>query len=101
MPVGFIRLIARLPIGVAARVLGAMARRIDTRSPLLGSTLQSIRRGRPTEIDYLNGEIVQLGQKIGVSTPLNAKMVELVHGVERTRQFLSTENIQEAMKGAA
>ncbi len=99
MSVGLIRLVGRLPMGVATRMLGAMARRIDVRSPLLGSTLQSIRRGRPTEIDYLNGEVVKQGKQLGVLTPLNATVVELVHGVERTGQFLSTCAIQQAMIG--
>ncbi len=99
IPVGFIRLIARLPIGLAARLLGSTARRFDTHSPLLGSTLQSIRRGRPTEIDYLNGEIVKLGQQVGVFTPLNAKVVDLVHRVEQTGQFFSADSIQQEMKG--
>ncbi len=99
IPVGFIRLIVRLPIGVVTRMLSAMARRIDTQSPLLGSTLQSIRRGRPTEIDYLNGEIVKLGQQVGVPTPLNAKVVELVHRVEETGRFFSADSIHHEMKG--
>ena len=51
------------------------------------STLQSIRKGKPTEIDYLNGEIVRLGEKLNVATPYNSKVVELVHEVEETHQF--------------
>ena len=55
--------------------------------------MQSIQRARPTEIDYLNGEIVQLGKQHGEPTPLNTKVLELVHQVERTGQFLSAEGI--------
>lgn len=99
IPVGLIRLIGRLPIGLAARMFAAMARRTETNWPLLGSTLQSIRRGRPTEIDYLNGEVVQRGKQVGVPTPLNAKVVELVHGVERTGQFLSADIVRQMMTG--
>jgi 2-dehydropantoate 2-reductase len=59
---------------------------------LLSSTLQSILRGKPTEIDYINGEIVTLGEEIGVPTPWNSKVVELVHAVQETREFLSPED---------
>jgi 2-dehydropantoate 2-reductase len=34
--------------------------------------------GRETEIDYLNGEIVRLGRALGLKTPVNAAIVELV-----------------------
>lgn len=37
---------------------------------------------RPTEIEYLNGEIVALGKKAGVPTPLNSRLYELVRAAE-------------------
>ena len=74
--VGLTRLISWMPSGIAGRLAAAKVRQLTTVWPLWGSTLQSIQRGRPTEIDYLNGEIV-----------------ELVHQVEPTGQFLSTEEI--------
>lgn len=42
------------------------------------SMAEDLAAGRPPEIDFLNGEIVRLGQKTGVPTPVNARMVELV-----------------------
>jgi 2-dehydropantoate 2-reductase len=57
----------------------------------MGSTLQSLQRGRPTEIDYLNGEVVRLGAELGVPTPLNARLIELVHQVERSGRFWKPE----------
>jgi 2-dehydropantoate 2-reductase len=86
-PAALVRLIEWLPLRLAAMVLAAKARRMETRWPLLGSTLQSLQRGRPTEIDYLNGEVVRLGAELGVATPLNAVMVEMVHQVGRTGMF--------------
>ena len=68
--------------------------RMKTPWPLLGSTLQSLRRKRPTEIDYLNGEVVELGKKTGMPTPLNAKIVELVHQVEQTGTFFNVEEVR-------
>jgi 2-dehydropantoate 2-reductase len=44
--------------------------------------------GRPTEIDYLNGEVVKLAQALGRRAPVNERIVELVRqaeaGVERS-----------------
>jgi 2-dehydropantoate 2-reductase len=59
--------------------------------PVLGSTLQSIRRGSTTEVDYLNGEIVNLGKKMGIPTPANSLMVELVHQIETTKKFMTVD----------
>lgn len=86
-PAALIRLIEWLPLRLAALVAAAKARRMQSRWPLLGSTLQSLQRKRPTEIDYLNGEVVRMGSELGVPTPLNAALVEMVHQVERTGQF--------------
>ncbi len=92
--VGLTRLVNFLPVKLAARVAAARVDRMKTPWPLLGSTLQSLRRKRPTEIDYLNGEVVELGKKTGVPTPLNAKIVELVHQVEQTGTFFNADEVR-------
>jgi 2-dehydropantoate 2-reductase len=63
--------------------------------PNPGSTLQSIRRGQLTEIDYLNGAVVAEANAHGLEAPINAQLVELVHEVERTRVFLSPAEVVE------
>lgn len=47
---------------------------------------QDVRKGRRTEIDYLNGYVSDMGRKVGVATPFNDKIVEIVHdlGIEFT-----------------
>ena len=47
------------------------------------SMLQSIEKGSQTEIDFINGAIVRLGQRLGISTPVNAALVAGVKGIER------------------
>jgi 2-dehydropantoate 2-reductase len=47
------------------------------------SMLQDFERGRPTEIDYINGYVVDVGRRVGLSTPLNARIVETVHAITR------------------
>lgn len=48
------------------------------------SMLQDIEAGRETEIDFLNGAIVEFGKRHGVDAPLNAALTALVEGLERT-----------------
>lgn len=47
------------------------------------STLQDLDRGRPTEVDALNGALVALAARAGVPAPVNAHVVEVVRGLER------------------
>jgi 2-dehydropantoate 2-reductase len=46
------------------------------------SMLQDIEKGRRTEIDSINGMIVEVGKKRGVGTPINSSLVALVKGIE-------------------
>ena len=52
-----------------------------------GSMADDFAAGRPTEIDYLNGEVVKLAASLGRAAPVNAAIVELIKlaeaGVER------------------
>jgi len=42
------------------------------------SMLQDILHGHPTEIDYLNGAVVTLGRQLGIATPCNALISDLI-----------------------
>lgn len=46
------------------------------------SMLQDLRRGRTTEIDYLNGAVVALAQQSGIPTPVNAALTSIVKALE-------------------
>ncbi len=51
------------------------------------STAQDLARGKPTEIDYLNGLVVRRGEARGIATPVNRAMwvlVRLLEGAART-----------------
>jgi 2-dehydropantoate 2-reductase len=53
-----------------------------------GSMADDFDANRPTEIDWLNGEVVKLAESLGMRAPVNAAIVELVKqaelGVHRT-----------------
>ena len=87
-----LRLFVSAPLPLAEALPKLMARRMGP-TPNPGSTLQSIRRGGMTEIDYLNGAVVAAATRIGRTAPVNAAIVDLVHEVERTREFLTPEQV--------
>ncbi len=86
-----------MPVDEAAKVFSGIMTNLS-REPLYGSILQSIQRGRPSEIDYINGEFVSLAKGFGLQAPLNKKLVGLVHKIERTKKFLSLVELTEETK---
>jgi 2-dehydropantoate 2-reductase len=48
------------------------------------SMLQDVLAKRQTEIDFMNGAIVQWGEKVGVPTPLNKALWALLKGLEHS-----------------
>ena len=46
------------------------------------SMSDDLAQGRKTEVDYINGELVALAQKIGMASPINSKIVELIRAAE-------------------
>jgi len=47
------------------------------------SMLQDLERGLKTEVDVINGAVVDRGREYGVETPVNARVVELMHAMEQ------------------
>ncbi|HKV85762.1 MAG TPA: 2-dehydropantoate 2-reductase [Ktedonobacterales bacterium] len=81
-------LVVVAPEAFASPVLALAGLSRFSRMPIHGSTWQSIERGKPTEMEYLNGAVVRLGAQHGVATPWNARVVAAVSEVERTHQYL-------------
>ena len=50
-------------------------------------------RKRPTEVDAQLGIVVTLGAEAGVPTPLTARLVELIHDIERGNRPLSLDTL--------
>jgi 2-dehydropantoate 2-reductase len=59
-------------------ITGLLARAVGGK----GSMLQDVEAKRRTEIDVINGAIVEAGERCGVATPLNAAMVWLVNSMQ-------------------
>jgi 2-dehydropantoate 2-reductase len=61
----------------------ATVRRLAASMPSqFSSTAQDLARGKPSEIDYLNGFIVRRGDALGVATPANRVLWALVKLIE-------------------
>jgi 2-dehydropantoate 2-reductase len=62
--------------------LDAMERIARSMPAQLSSTAQDMARGRPSEIDHLNGYIARRGAELGIATPVNQTLHALVKLVE-------------------
>jgi 2-dehydropantoate 2-reductase len=54
--------------------------RIDAKAR--SSMADDLEHGRKTEVDYINGELVALAERIGAQAPVNGKIVELIRRAE-------------------
>jgi 2-dehydropantoate 2-reductase len=88
------RLMATLPLSLSYQLFGGrLAGNFPPDSTYGPSTLQSLQRGSSSELDYLNGEIVTLGERIGRPTPYNSGLLEAGRAVFATHQYLTPEEL--------
>ncbi|MDB4933737.1 MAG: 2-dehydropantoate 2-reductase [Labilithrix sp.] len=80
LPIGLFPAILALPSPILRLVASAQVK-LDPEAR--SSMWEDLSRGRPTEVDHLNGEIVRLAESCGAKAPLNARMVALVHEAEK------------------
>lgn len=57
------------------------------------SMLQDLKKGKPCEIDSINGIICEWGRKCGVSTPVNDRIVEVVKKIQNGELNAEASNI--------
>jgi 2-dehydropantoate 2-reductase len=66
-------------------------RQIDDRfrpSHNIASMLQDLHRGRPTEIDYMNGAVTAIAAQHGVACPVNAALTAIINTMEASGAVL-------------
>ena len=64
------------------------------------SMAQDVAKGRPTEIEYMNGYVVAQGRAKGVPTPVNAAVVETMREIDSGTRKQAAENISHTLKRA-
>jgi 2-dehydropantoate 2-reductase len=77
------------------RLMGWKNRRTES------SMLDSLRRGRPTEIDFLNGLVVRTAGQAGLPAPWNRAVCQLVGEMERGLREPGQSNLAELGRRAA
>lgn len=71
--------------------------KIDARAR--SSMADDLAAGRKTEIDYLNGELVRLAERLQRAAPINRAIVELIHKAEAGAEALSPRALRKAALG--
>ncbi len=64
------------------------------------STWGDLQAGKPTEVDYINGEVVKLAAMHGLRAPINRKLCALVHAAEASPRSCSHEALLAALRTA-
>ena len=83
-------LFARFKRHLIIRIIGFKYRRLKS------SSLQSLLRGKPTEVDYFNGYITKKGDEHGVPTPVNKRIVEMIKEIEAGKRKVEVSNLYDA-----
>ena len=55
--------------------------------------LQDLKKGKPCEIDAINGVVCQWGRKLNVKTPINERIVEIIKQAQDGKLKLEKGNI--------
>ena len=93
------RLMSTLPMPLSYRLFrGRLAGNFPPDSTYGPSTLQSFQRHSSSELDYLNGEIVTLGDRIGRPTPYNSGLLEQGRAVFAIGRHQSPEELLKNFK---
>jgi 2-dehydropantoate 2-reductase len=75
--------------------MAALNRR--SRKPRSGIWRDLAVRRRPTEVDAQLGIVVELGARHGIAVPLTARLVGIVHALERQERAMGPENLAELL----
>ena len=72
-------------VRIPGDVAEAVERIARTMPGQVSSTCQDLRRGKPSEIDHLNGFVADEGERLGVPVPVNRALHAIVRAIEMGR----------------
>ena len=67
---------------------------IRKHAKLKASMLQDIEKGKLTEVDAINGAVSDYGRKVSCPTPMNDRVVDIIHRIERGELYPSFDNLR-------
>lgn len=76
---------------LSIRIIGIKYRRLRS------SGLQSLERGRKTEVDNYNGYIASNGKELGIPVPVNTKLISMVKEIEQGKREITPLNFKEVI----
>ncbi len=80
IPVRWLPVALRLPDWLFTRVAKST---LDVDPAAMSSMWEDLQKGRQTEIDEINGVIVRLAEKSGLTVPINQRLVEAIKSAEK------------------
>lgn len=98
LPAGWIPALLRLPDALFAR----LARKMLAIDPSARSSMaDDLAAGRPTEVDWINGEVVGLAQRLGREAAVNARLIALIKAAEQGETNWSGEALLAELQASA
>ena len=67
---------------------------IRKHAKLKASMLQDLEKGKLTEVDAINGAVSATGRKVGCPTPMNDRVVEIIHRIEQDELRPCRDNLR-------
>lgn len=67
---------------------------IRKHAKLKASMLQDLEKGKLTEVDAINGAVSDYGRTVGCPTPMNDRVVDIIHRIERGELTPSRDNLK-------
>ena len=67
---------------------------IRKHASLKASMLQDLEKGKLTEVDAINGAVSAFGHKVGCPTPMNDRVVDIIHRIERGELSPGFDNLK-------
>ena len=59
------------------------------------SMLQDLKKNKPCEVDAINGIVCERGRREGIPTPINERIVKIIHEIQEGKRKPCRENLQD------
>lgn len=80
-------------------IFSRAAKQMLTIDPVARSSMwEDLQAGRPTEVDWINGEVVKLARSLGTEAPVNQRLVELMHQQEKDPKSWGAKSLLQEVK---
>lgn len=82
-------------------IFNLLSKKMLAIDPLARSSMaDDLAAGRATEIDWINGEIVNLATQLNLHAPINSKLIQLVKQAENISKAWSAEELKKVLETA-